>query len=326
MNRSRIVLIGAGQFGSRHLQALALCESSLELYLVDPSTEAREIARERFESIEGFERHQITYSSELESLPNALDVVIVATSAVYRRNIIEALMPNRCIGHLILEKVLFQSAQDCRDVRDFLGNYQTKIWVNAPRRMWQLFKKLNAALQGREIKQISLSVAGWGMACNAYHMLDLFSWLAGSPVKDLSTRYLDPDPIPARRNGFFELTGMLTGQLVSGVRFSITDHREGRLPFKLMIETTESCFVVQEGKAAVTILDGEAPDIARLSGIGEQYQSQLTNELVETLLDSGTCALPGFDEAATLHEIMLTAFAEVFNRNGLGEDGLCPIT
>lgn len=326
MNQPRIALIGAGQFGSRHLQGLALYSLPLELYLVDPSEESREIAMKRFESVDGFDRHQIQYIAGLDELPTSLNVAIIATSARYRRQLIEALLPHCRVDQLVLEKVLFQSAADCRDVKAFLSDYPTNVWVNASRRMWRLFKELKAALDGRQVIQLSLSTAGWGLACNAYHMLDLFSWLTGSPLAELMTDYLNPDPLPARREGFYELTGMLVGRLASGTRFTITDHRKGRLPFKLVIETADCCFVVQEGKAEVTLLDGTAPEVEALSGIKEEYQSQLTNVLVESLLTAGTCDLPAYDEAAAVHEIMLSAFAGVFNRNGLGKDGVCPIT
>ncbi|MBN2683932.1 MAG: Gfo/Idh/MocA family oxidoreductase [Pontiellaceae bacterium] len=326
MKKPSIALIGAGQFGSRHLQGLALCERSLDLFLVDPSRSSREQAQQRFESVSGAERHQIQYLPELDALPDSLDVAIVATSARFRRAVVESLLSLSHVRHLVLEKVLFQSSTDCRKMRTFLESHSAKVWVNAPRRMWHLFDALKLALRDHSITHFSLSVAGWGMACNAYHMLDLFSWLADAPVESLSTDYLDPDPVPARREGFYELTGMLVGRLSSGTRFTITDHPVGRLPFKLMIETDQCCFVVQEGKAEVTVLDGEAPEIASLSGIREQYQSQLSNLLIESLLDSGTCALPTYNEAAAIHEIMLDAFAPIFNRNGLGEGGVCPIT
>lgn len=37
MSRPCIAFIGAGQFGSRLLQGLTLCEQPLQLYLVDPT-------------------------------------------------------------------------------------------------------------------------------------------------------------------------------------------------------------------------------------------------------------------------------------------------
>jgi len=326
MKPPRVALIGAGQFGSRHLQGLALCDRPLEIYLVDPSEESRRTALERFEEVEGHGQHEIHYIAGIEGLPSELDAAIVATSALYRRSAVEALLAACRVDYLVLEKVLFQSSADCRAMGVLFEQHPTQVWVNAPRRMWRLYEKLKAALEGKNIRQISFSAGGWGMACNAYHMLDLISWLAGSPVESLSTQFLDPEPIPARRAGFYELTGMLAGRLASGVRFTITDHREEKLPLKLMIETADSCFMIQEGKAEIALLDGEDPAIEMLAGIKEEYQSRLTNKLVDSLLDHGSCALPKYAEAASIHEIMLDAFAEVFDRSGLGENGVCPIT
>jgi len=326
MKQPRVALIGAGQFGSRHLQALALCKHGLELFLVDPLKESRAIARERFESIEGAERHQIQYLPNLDVIPNSLDVAIVATPATYRRQVIESLLMNCAVDHLVLEKVLFQSADDCCEIKDFLTDYPTKVWVNATRRMWEFFIGLKSILEGQTVRQISFSTAGWGLACNTFHMLDLFTWLTDSSLESLSSELLDQDPIPARRDGFYELTGMLVGRLASGACFTITDHRGGQLPLKLTIETEDCCFVVQEGKAEVTVLDGDTLEFSKLLGLKEQFQSQLTNELVESLMDDGTCALPSYDEASAIHEIMLPALAEVFNKSGYGEHGVCPIT
>ena len=43
-----IAIIGAGQLGSRHLQAIARLTMPARVYLVDPSDAARDVARQRF--------------------------------------------------------------------------------------------------------------------------------------------------------------------------------------------------------------------------------------------------------------------------------------
>ena len=42
----RIFIIGAGQLGSRHLQALKSSSNSLNIFIVDPSLESLNIAKE----------------------------------------------------------------------------------------------------------------------------------------------------------------------------------------------------------------------------------------------------------------------------------------
>ena len=48
---NRIVLIGAGQLGSRHLQGLAKCKLPISIEVVEKSNSAINTAKERFEEI-----------------------------------------------------------------------------------------------------------------------------------------------------------------------------------------------------------------------------------------------------------------------------------
>jgi predicted dehydrogenase len=46
-----IVIIGAGQLGSRHLQALRLIDEPIRIQVVDPSHESLKVAEERFNQV-----------------------------------------------------------------------------------------------------------------------------------------------------------------------------------------------------------------------------------------------------------------------------------
>jgi saccharopine dehydrogenase-like NADP-dependent oxidoreductase len=60
---NRILLVGAGQLGSRHLQGLARSENILEIHIVDPSEKNLEISISRFQEIDGYNKHVIkTYT------------------------------------------------------------------------------------------------------------------------------------------------------------------------------------------------------------------------------------------------------------------------
>ncbi len=47
----KIALIGAGQLGSRHLQALAKINLEISIEVVEPNTQASEVAKQRFNEI-----------------------------------------------------------------------------------------------------------------------------------------------------------------------------------------------------------------------------------------------------------------------------------
>ena len=44
-----VLVIGAGQLGSRHLQALKLVQNDLSISVVDPFQASLDVAKERFE-------------------------------------------------------------------------------------------------------------------------------------------------------------------------------------------------------------------------------------------------------------------------------------
>jgi ubiquinone/menaquinone biosynthesis C-methylase UbiE len=46
-----IAVVGAGQIGSRHLQALSLIDREARLQIVDPSSQSLATAKERFETV-----------------------------------------------------------------------------------------------------------------------------------------------------------------------------------------------------------------------------------------------------------------------------------
>ena len=55
------------------------------------------------------------------------------------------------------------------------------------------------------------------------------------------------------------------------------------------------------------------------------FQSQLTNIVIEEILDTGDCGLTPYQESARLHKAFLEPLSAFFREQGF-EEGLCPIT
>ena len=56
------------------------------------------------------------------------------------------------------------------------------------------------------------------------------------------------------------------------------------------------------------------------------YQSQMTQEIVERILDTAECNLPSFNESMGTHLNIIIPLIEFFEKNGMEEKGVCPIT
>src|SRR6185295_6672376 len=99
-----IILVGAGQIGSRHLQALTLLKTNAQIDVVDPSRESLDTTRQRFEEAQknSKARHEVRYSTEISSqLKKSYDFGIIATSSAVRRNSVDQLLKVSTVKNLI---------------------------------------------------------------------------------------------------------------------------------------------------------------------------------------------------------------------------------
>ena len=117
MLSKNIVIIGAGNLGSRHLQALALTEIPLNVYVVDSFQKSLDIAKQRWEEMPFNSLVQsVTFYKDIQELNNNFEVAIIATSSKPRRMVLENLLIKNKVRYAILEKVLFPCLEDFADV------------------------------------------------------------------------------------------------------------------------------------------------------------------------------------------------------------------
>ena len=115
---SRILLIGAGQLGSRYLQGLSSIDRTSAIFVVDPNLDALSLARQRFEQMPAASHVQsVMYHQDLAELDGEFDLAIIATNADVRKNVVDSLLTSNNIKYLILEKVVFQSIDDLAKIK-----------------------------------------------------------------------------------------------------------------------------------------------------------------------------------------------------------------
>lgn len=323
-----VAIVGAGQIGSRHLQALAassaLAGDGARLVLVDPSEESLRRAAARYAEVGG--RLSLDLSTSLDALAGVVDVAVVATGADVRRRVTEQLLARCAVKHVIFEKVLFQAPADYPAVAEALARAGTTAWVNCPRRQWPTYRELRAELPPLRRVGFHVSGAGWGLACNAVHFLDLFAFLTGEDGLTISAASLHPGTVPSKRPGFVEVNGTLTGTAADGSHLSLTHHAAGSAPLVIAIDAEDLRLVVREGDGVVLTArasDGwrwhEAPFVVR-------YQSQLTQLVVDDLVTRGTCDLTPFAVSSRLHLALLDALVAHLSPPGADPVASCPIT
>lgn len=324
--KNKVLIIGAGQLGSRHLQALAKLSGNYELTVVDPSIESLKIAQERYIDVMSVTSPKVTYAESLFDVDSLeFEVVIVASGASVRLGIVKELISRFQIRYLILEKVLFQSANQLKQAMQMLEEANIKTWVNCPRRQFTAYKEIKA--RSLDCESISVSVHGsnWGLACNAIHFIDLWHYLS-----DFTSYTITYEPnievIDSKRLGYKELLGTLNAKSEDGRhRLSLTCVNNEQLTFDIEIESERYKIKVSEQSGEVKWLD-ENQHTLEITPLKVLFQSQLTHTVVTDLVDKGDCELTKLESSGVLHAEFLTKTLQVFKDNNADNNGLVPIT
>lgn len=102
---NRVLIVGAGSMGSRHLQSLGKSSLPLEIAVVDPSAQALEVSEQRFnEVVKRESARKPKYYLNVNGVGKEFDVGVVATNADIRRKVVEELLDKRIVKYLVLEK------------------------------------------------------------------------------------------------------------------------------------------------------------------------------------------------------------------------------
>ncbi len=323
----KIALIGAGQIGSRHLQALALTTIPISVEVVGRSSQSLVKAKERFEEIQGTGLvKSVKYFQTIKSLSNSIDIAIIATNADVRRKVIEELIQYKKTRFLLLEKVVFPSVQDFQAIIELLKINQVKAWVNCRRRMYTFYQEVQKNLGNGERIIYEEQGVNWGMGCNSIHSIDLISFVSGETDFRITSSELDIEILAGKRKGFLEFTGALYGISRNGSKFSLISYKESNAPRVIKISGNTSRYIIFES-------DGKLIQAHKSKSWEEEEvqiqfpsQSQLTHLVVSKILETGQCDLTPLELSFEFHKPLLEAFTQHLECVMKRSYERCPIT
>lgn len=295
-----ILVIGTGQLGSRHLQAIAkIPQANVTVIDTDPSS--LELAQTRYNEIQDHLNTGITYRESIEDCPQHLDLCIVATSSKPRRLIIEKVLKTSKVKYLILEKVLFQRPEDYKEIELLLSEHQVIAYVNCPRRTFDFYKEIKNLIS----PPLAMEVSGinWGLACNSIHFIDLFCYFTGNVSNlNFSTENLEKHFYESKRNSFMELNGgLFINQNESSLSLICKQDNDRPISFKILIQTKEiEIEIVEINPPSLKIENRKTGQILSYP-IVIPYQSQMTDKIILELIGNGRCSLTSYSESLNMH-------------------------
>lgn len=326
MERKKNAVIGGGNIGLRHIQALFLTSDPIELYVVDPNPKALERIKAAYDEYENKDMVCIHLLENMGALPKEIDLALVATASGIRRKVTEELLQGCEVKNLILEKILFQRLEDYEKIGALLRKKKIPTWVNCARRMYQIYRQLQEELKDAEDMQIVVSGGqAWELACNAIHMIDLVGYLAGCADGSITLDGLEKEIYQSKRAGYLEIGGVIKGRMGRCSAFSITTNRQQALPLTVMINSDELKCIINENTHKIAIARKENNWIFEEEEGDFPFQSRLTQIAVWDILKTGACRLPDYETARYEHELLQKPLTEYFEKQGV-DKGLCPIT
>jgi hypothetical protein len=300
-----VAIVGAGNIGIRHLQSLATqgtnSDSRFDIFDISPEREndIREVASPLSQ------RHTLNFYTDLTQGLEEYDVTIIATTSSIRLKVTNSFLENHKTKNLILEKVVFPIESDFSAFEeshpDLLGN----VYVNCNLRSTEFYRNFKKDILSQEnIESFKISGNSWGLGCNAIHFLDLLSFL-NNDHKTLITNTTINGVIEAKRSGYDEVLGKIVGTCGS-TQFTM-NCSEGDFSLLIEINTDKNTYKFNDtgsGYQIETSNESFSCENTRLP-----YQSEMTNSVVEDLVNSNSCNLPKYETSRDLHLEMLKSFS-----------------
>lgn len=314
--RPSILVAGAGQLGSRYLQGLAVSPEALDIWVFDVSTESLIRAEQRWNEVQPRSDHKVRYVADIDALPSALQVAIVATTADVRTNLVERIA-NACdVRYWILEKVLGQNREDLFRLKKIL--HGSEAWVNTPRHQWELYCALHRQYPDSPAMEATFENFR-GLACNAIHFVDFVCRWSGAQLVEVNTSGLHAEWYESKRRGFYEVAGRLEMRFSDGSRLTLASQR-GNLPYSASLTVKGQEWKIDEAKGIASTPDGQMVEAKT------ELQSQLTAPTVRAILAGVPCGLPTLTESIQQHGVFLDALIAHWNTYMPNKTDRIPIT
>ncbi len=302
-DRSRVAVIGTGGIGARHVQSMAGISAPIDLDIVDPIPQARQRAISFLREAGGLQCGSVREFSHIEDLDSPPDLAIVATTSRERPRAVKAIV-GRGVRSLILEKVLFTRLSDYDEFDGLFANGNTHVWVNCPFRAFPRARRLAELIDGAPFSY-RVEGQGWGLACNLIHHLDEFASLNGSADIFLSIEHLHRSIGSAKRDGYIELLGQISGKGGACNDFTAVCSSGPATGRVVQLKIGDKLVTVSREQKKILIDNGAG---TRAEPYPMPTQSELTSTYLAAILAGQSPALPVYAEASQIHRVMVDAF------------------
>ena len=325
----KILIVGCGELGSRHLQAVCNLPQVKEVMVVDLNSSSLELGKKRLQDITDVSPEtSFRWLTSLNEVQSDVDLCIVATLARGRCHLIEEIAQKVNVKKFLVEKIVSQSVLEYENLLRFVESKNLSVWVNCNTRGFDIHRHIKKKIQPGE-SIIFKSIGGnHGLANNGIHTSDLFLFYDGSEMIESVAQAIDPVLHPSKRGkDYFDLSGTIQGRTKKGNHFSLSFARDHVASEHISIVTKSYRCVVDHLMRWACENEGEnAKAWKPIPFEGDIFVSQTTKRFATDILTKGSCKLPTLRECYPAHQFILESLLPHFNQFLKKTDDVCPVT
>lgn len=329
MRDYRVLIVGCGQLGSRHLQAVASLPSVKEIEVVDPRPEALEIARRLLTEIP--ERQfpvSFRWISSVKEATKGGDLCIVATQAKGRGQVVQEVAEVLAYRSFLLEKIVTESVSEYENLLEFSKRKNLSVWINCKTRAYPISKWIKKRLKASEPILFNVLGGNHGLANNGIHEADLFVFFDGGNRLEGKGIHIDPILHSSKRGSHvFDLSGTMLGVTERGSQFTLSFANDHVGPDHISVVTKSYRCIVDHMHRWAFESDMELGGAWKMVPFeGNLMVSQMTKTFAIDILTKGSCELPTLEDCFPSHRFILGELQPHFNRLLKENNNYCPVT
>lgn len=323
----KILLVGCGQIGSRHLQAIATLDDISEIHVVDEKDDSMNLSRTRLQQVPDLNRRiKICWHNDFGKESANGDLCIVATQAKERCALVKKIVREYGYKKFLLEKIVSQSTKEYADLLSFARECGLSIWVNCQTRTFGVHKYIKSRLNPDEPIILTDVGGNFGLACNGIHYADLFLYYTGAGRIQKAAERIDPVLHPSKRGAdIFDLSGTLHGTTDSGSDFILSYSAQHQNADIVTITSPRGRFIFDY----IAPFAYECPAGGGWKEIAVRenfFVSQTSKTIASDILKKNTCELSTLQDCFPAHQYILETLLPHFNKLLGKQNNYCPVT
>lgn len=319
----KILLVGCGNIGSRHLQALTKLPWSSDIDIVDPNKNAQNLAKKRLEEI-NYKKSDHTFSWH-ESIKGLMksDLAIIATHSTGRVDMINQLLKQEH-SRFLVEKIVCQSSEEYDVLLKNMESFNAKGWINTARRYFSPYLQIKQIFKNSEPIHLTINGGNMGLGSNAIHFFDLFCWICDDYALTLKGDFLYDKIFPNKRGeNLMEFAGTIIGSTQKGSFISISFLPIDNLPLIIRISGKSGNYLIDEtNQRMFDLLDQNET----YSHFQIEHTSSTTSKIAQDIISKDDCFLPTLKESSFVHKELFRIFNQHIKKLTNEKITLCPIT